>query len=139
MSTAMSSPNVELVPSLAHTPSHTQDGHVVQLYAEDGFLIDVLSRFVGGALAVGDAAVVIATRSHRTELERRLSANGVDTDKAALQGRYIVLDAIETLPQGDGGRPGRRGLAFARSWVELWLRPKARLPVSRAASQCLVS
>jgi len=99
MSTAMSSPNVELVPSLAHTPSHTQDGHVVQLYAEDGFLIDVLSRFVGGALAVGDAAVVIATRSHRTELERRLSANGVDTDKAALQGRYIVLDAIETLPR----------------------------------------
>jgi PAS domain S-box-containing protein len=99
MSIAMSSPNVELVPSLAHTPSHTQDGHVVQLYAEDGFLVDVLSRFVGGALAVGDAAVVIATKSHHTELERRLSANGVDTDKAALQGRYIVLDAIETLPK----------------------------------------
>ncbi len=99
MSTAMSSHNVELVPSLAHTPSHTQDGHVVQLYADDGFLIDVLSRFVGGALAVGDAAVVIATKSHHTELERRLSANGVDTDKAALQGRYIVLDAIETLPK----------------------------------------
>lgn len=99
MSTAMSSPKVELVPSLAYTPSHTQDGHVVQLYAEDGFLIDVLSRFVGGALAVGDAAVVIATKSHRTELERRLSANGVDTDKASLQGRYIVLDAIETLPE----------------------------------------
>ncbi len=99
MSTAMSSPNVELVPSLAHTPSHTQDGHVVQLYAEDGFLIDVLSRFVGGALAVGDAAVVIATKPHRTELERRLAANGVDTDKAALQGRYIALDAIQTLPK----------------------------------------
>ena len=43
--------------------------------------------------------MVIATRSHRTELERRLSANGVDTDKAALQGRYIALDAIETLPK----------------------------------------
>jgi PAS domain S-box-containing protein len=99
MSSAMSSLNVEFVPSLAHTPSHTEDGHVVQLYAEDGFLIDVLSRFVGGALAGGDAAVVIATNSHRTELERGLSANGVDTDKAAIQGRYIVLDAIETLPK----------------------------------------
>jgi PAS domain S-box-containing protein len=97
MSTTMS--NVELVPSLAHTPSHTQDGHVVQLYANDGFLIDVLSRFIGGALAAGDAAVVIATKSHRTELERRLSANGVDTGKAAIQGRYVVLDATDTLPK----------------------------------------
>jgi PAS domain S-box-containing protein len=99
MSSAMSSANADLIPSLAHTPSHTQEGHVVQLYADDGFLIDVLSRFVGGALAVGDAAVVIATKSHQTELERRLAANGVDTDKAARQGRYIVLDAIESLPK----------------------------------------
>ncbi len=99
MSTSMSGPNVELVPSLAYTPSHAQDGHIVQLYANEGFLIDVLSRFIGGALAAGDAAVVIATSSHRTELERRLSANGVDTGKAAIQGRYIALDANETLPK----------------------------------------
>jgi PAS domain S-box-containing protein len=99
MSSAMSSSSVELMPSLAYTPSHTQDGHVVQLYAGDGFLIDVLSRFVGGALAVGDAAVVIATKAHRADLERRLSANGVDTAKATIQGRYVVLDAIETLPK----------------------------------------
>lgn len=52
----MSSCNVELVPSLGHTPSHTHDGHVVQLYGDDGFLVDVLSRFIGGALAAGDAA-----------------------------------------------------------------------------------
>src|ERR1700690_2658657 len=99
MSSAMSSSNVELMPSLGYRPSHTQDGHIVQLYADDGFLIDVLSRFVGGALAVGDAAVIIATKAHRTELEWRLLANGVDTAKAAIQGRYVVLDAIETLPK----------------------------------------
>ena len=99
MSSAMSSSSVELMPSLAYTPSHTQDGHVVQLYADDGFLIDVLSRFVGGALAVGDAAVVIATKAHRADLERRLSANGVDKAKATIQGRYVVLDAVETLPK----------------------------------------
>src|SRR6266446_10189906 len=95
----MSNPGLQLVPSLTHARSHDHDGHVVQLYTDDGFLIDVLSRFIGGALAVGDAAVVIATCSHRTELERRLSANGVDTGKAAIQGRYIVLDANETLPK----------------------------------------
>ncbi len=99
MNSVMSSANAELIPSLAHTPSHIQEGHAVQLYADDGFLIDVLSRFVGGALAVGDAAVVIATKAHHTELQRRLSANGVDTDKAAHQGRYIVLDANQILPK----------------------------------------
>src|ERR1700687_2615953 len=93
MATAMSNPHVQLIPSLTHTPSHDHDGHVVQLYTHDGFLIDVLSRFIGGALAAGDAAVVIATKSHRIELERRLSAHGLDTDKAAMQGRYVILDA----------------------------------------------
>jgi PAS domain S-box-containing protein len=99
MATAMSNPHVQLIPSLTHTPSHDHDGHVVQLYTHDGFLIDVLSRFIGGALAAGDAAVVIATKSHRIELERRLSAHGLDTDKAAMQGRYVILDASETLPK----------------------------------------
>lgn len=99
MSIAISNPHIELIPSLAHTPSHEHRGHVVQLYTDDGFLIDVLSRFIGGALAVGDPAVILATRSHRMELERRLSAHGLDTAKAALQGRYVVLDANETLPK----------------------------------------
>jgi PAS domain S-box-containing protein len=99
MNIAMSSPSIQLSPSLAYTPSHDHDGHVVQLYTDDGFLIDVMSRFIGGALAVGDAAVVVATASHRTQLERRLSAQGLDTAKATLQGRYITLDASETLPR----------------------------------------
>lgn len=99
MSTAMSGTKFGLIPSLAHTPNHKHDGHVVQLYSDDGFLIDVLSRFVGGALAAGDAAVVIATRSHHTELEKRMSANGVDTAKAVAQGRYFVLDVTEILPR----------------------------------------
>jgi hypothetical protein len=57
VSIAMSNPGVQLVPSLTHAPRHDHGGHVVQLYTDDGFLIDVLSRFIGGALAVGDAAV----------------------------------------------------------------------------------
>ena len=98
MSLALSNPVLDQTAWLTHTPSHTQDGHVVQLYSTDSFLIDVLTRFVGGALAGGDASVVIATRSHQIELEKRLSENGVDTARAILQGRYIVLDAAETLP-----------------------------------------
>jgi PAS domain S-box-containing protein len=99
MSTAMSTANSQFVPSLAHTPTHERDGHVVQLYTDDAFLIDVLGRFIGGALTVGDAAVVIATKAHRTELQKRLSAHGLDIRKATMQGRFVVLDAAETLPK----------------------------------------
>jgi PAS domain S-box-containing protein len=99
VSLPLSTPRVQVVPSLTHTPNHAHDGHVVQLYTDDGFLIDVLSRFIGGALAIGDAAVVLATASHRIELEKRLSSRGLDIAKAALQGRYITLDASETLPR----------------------------------------
>src|ERR1700693_483800 len=99
MSIAIPNPNIQLIPSLAHTRSHDHNGHVVQLYADDRFLIDVLSRFIGGALAVGDPVVVIATKSHRTELERRLSAHGLDTAKSTMQGRFLILDATETLPK----------------------------------------
>jgi len=93
----MSNPGLQLVPSLTHAPRRDHDGHVVQLYTDDGFLIDVLSRFIGGALAVGNAAVVLATPSHRGELERRLSARGLDTAKTTLQRRYVAGDAKETL------------------------------------------
>ena len=95
----MSNPSFQLVPSLDYTPSHDHNGHVVQLYTDDGFLIDVLSRFIGGALAVGDAAVVLATAPHCAGLESRLTARGVNLTKAASQGRYIALDASETLPR----------------------------------------
>ena len=99
MSTAMSNPDTQAVSSAGYTPDHGHDGHVVQLYTDDRFLVDTLSRFVGGALAVGDAAVVVATASHNQDLAKRLSARGLDTAKAAAQGRYVVLDAAETLRQ----------------------------------------
>ncbi len=99
MATSASNSSVPLIPSFSYAPRHDHEGHVVQLYTDDGFLIDELSRFIGGALAVGDAAVVIATEPHRRELEKRLAAQGLDTTKANRQGRYIALDAAQTLPR----------------------------------------
>ncbi|MFY9530806.1 MAG: PAS domain S-box protein, partial [Candidatus Acidiferrales bacterium] len=72
-------------------------GHAVQFYKEDGILLDALSRFIGTALGAGDAAIVIATQEHREGLVQRLKARGLDTAKAVKQGRYIPLDAAETL------------------------------------------
>ena len=71
--------------------------HVVQFYAEDEFLVDALARFVGTALGAGDAAIVIATKAHREALARQLRSNGLDTSRTVRQGRFVVLDAAETL------------------------------------------
>jgi len=97
MSTARVFRDFESMPVLAHVPNHRKIGHEVQLYTDDNFLIDILVRFVGGALAAGDVAVLIATHSHRAQLEARLREHGLDTTKAAIQGRYIAFAAHETL------------------------------------------
>jgi len=73
--------------------------HEVGFYSEDGRLLDDLTQFVGTALNTGNAAIVIATDSHRTSLVPRLQAYGVDLDAAIEQGRYIALDAAETLAE----------------------------------------
>jgi hypothetical protein len=84
-------------PPLAHWGDHKHPAHVVQFYGEDRFLLDELSRFIGTALGAGQAAVVIATKDHRNGLARKLEAWGLDATKAIAQGRYVVLDAAETL------------------------------------------
>src|SRR5258708_18344981 len=99
MSAARPEPSFHLIPSLAHARSHDRGGHVAQLYTDDSFLVEVLSRYIGGAIAMGDAAVVVATKSHHEGLAKRLSAQGLDTAKAIRQGRYVFLDAGETLPR----------------------------------------
>jgi signal transduction histidine kinase len=52
---------------------------------------------VGSALGSGHVAVVIATRAHRDELHGRLTAVGVNVNLARKQGRYVALDAADTL------------------------------------------
>jgi signal transduction histidine kinase len=71
--------------------------HRVQFYDDDAFLLDELSRSIGSALGAGDAAIVIATKEHREGLARRLEARGLDITRAAGEGRYVALDAAETL------------------------------------------
>jgi signal transduction histidine kinase len=71
--------------------------HSVQFYGEDSSLLDELSRFIGAELVAGDAAVVIATKTHRDGLAHRLQSRGFDTATAIEQGRYIAVDAVEAL------------------------------------------
>jgi PAS domain S-box-containing protein len=76
-----------------------QHKHVVRFYSEDTALIDTLAPVVGAALAAGDAALIIATKPHRDDLALRLDSLGFHTASAIRQGRYIALDAAETMAQ----------------------------------------
>jgi PAS domain S-box-containing protein len=91
---------------MTHWHDQERTGHVVQFYADDAFLLDTVSRFVGTALGAGDAAIVVATGEHRNQLVHRMQARGLDTSAAAQKGRYISLDAQATLATFmHGGHP----------------------------------
>lgn len=74
-----------------------EHAHVVHFYENDSFLVEEVSRFLGTALGAGDAALVIATKAHREGFAQKLKSRGLDTAVAAAQGRYITMDAAETL------------------------------------------
>jgi PAS domain S-box-containing protein len=83
--------------------------HLVLFYESDAFLADSLTRFIGDGLEAGDAAVVIATRSLHEQLAERLQARGLELTAAREEGRYIVLEAAETLSKiMHAGRPDEK-------------------------------
>ena len=99
MSTASPRTNFDATPQFEQSLGREKSGHVVQLYSDDAFLLEILTGFIGGALSAGDGALVVATRAHAHSLEQRLRQRGLDTGMAIRQGRYIVLDARELLPR----------------------------------------
>lgn len=74
--------------------SHSHD---VLFYCDDGMLLDRVMQFTGTALRAGGAAIVVVTEPHRERLLPRLQAYGVDLSAAIEQGRYITLDAADTI------------------------------------------
>jgi len=71
--------------------------HVVQFYSQAPFLIEQVSRFLGSALAAGDAAVAVVTKRHGTSLIEALTARGLNVASLIESGRFVILDAAETL------------------------------------------
>jgi len=71
--------------------------HEAGFYSDDASLLDGFTQFVGAALKAGSAVIVVATELHRGNLLPRLQAHGLDIGAAIEQGRYIALDAAETL------------------------------------------
>ena len=71
--------------------------HEVGFYSDDASFLDGFTQFIGAALKAGNAVIVVATESHRDSLLPRLQTLGSDIGAAIEQGRYISLDAAETL------------------------------------------
>jgi hypothetical protein len=83
------------MPVPAH--EHATCLHDVQLYSDDAYLLDSLTTFVGREITKGNSAIVIATKEHRDGLAERLARQHPDLCLAVEQGRYIALDAADTL------------------------------------------
>ena len=84
------------------TPSSRWDsprthGHSVQFYEDESFLLEGLGRFIGAALVAGDSALVIASKAHCDGLSAHLRSRGLDITLAIEEGRFLSLDAVETL------------------------------------------
>jgi PAS domain S-box-containing protein len=74
-----------------------ESDHFVQFYENDEFLVDSITGFVAAALEGGNSSLVVATLEHRIAIQRNLTAAGVGIAAAIEAGRYVVLDAADTL------------------------------------------
>jgi len=80
-----------------HTGPLCGHDHLVEFYETDAFLVDTVCTFAAPALRGPDAAIVVATATHRRMFERALAEAGVDVRAALRDGRYVALDARDVL------------------------------------------
>jgi hypothetical protein len=83
------------VPAMRHRSE--EPVHFVQFYENDNFIVEKISRRAASALKLGDSCVLVATRAHLADLETRLYRLGMNVESLRIQGRYIALDAADTL------------------------------------------
>jgi DNA-binding NarL/FixJ family response regulator len=85
-----------------------EQGHVVQFYTDDAQLLDSLCPLFRDSLCAGGSVVALMTESHRSGVEKRLIAEGIDVRGAAQNGRFTILDAGQTLSEFmEVGAPNR--------------------------------
>lgn len=71
--------------------------HEAGFYSDDHRLVESLAQFIWMALNAGNAAIVVATESHRERVFSRLQAYGLDIGSVIEQGRFIALDAANAV------------------------------------------
>lgn len=71
--------------------------HEVQFYSENGILLNSATRFIEAAIRRGHPVVVSASTAFRGDLRHALGIRHLDIDSLAERGRYVSLDAAETV------------------------------------------
>jgi DNA-binding NarL/FixJ family response regulator len=71
--------------------------HEVLFYSDDEVFVENFAHFIAATLGAGDVAVVVANEAHRNRIAQRLNGRGSIIDAAIREGRFISLDADETL------------------------------------------
>lgn len=74
-----------------------QPAHAAVSDSHDAALVQQMHEFVTEGLAADEICVVVATATHRDELEQALTESGCDVAAAQASGSYRPVDAAETL------------------------------------------
>ena len=85
------SSSVAVTEPTADTPASRR--HEILFCADDAAIVDGFTRFIAAALNAADAAIALATESHRRRLLQELRTQGVDIDGAIERGTYLSFDA----------------------------------------------
>ena len=75
----------------------SEGAEFVQLFEDDAAIVGAVEGYIRQGLASGAAAIVIATREHLAELERRWARQGLDLAAARASGQYVALEAAQAL------------------------------------------
>jgi DNA-binding NarL/FixJ family response regulator len=67
--------------------------HEILFCSDDAAIVNGFTRFIAAALNAADAAIALATESHRKRLLQELRTQGVDIDGAIERGTYLSFDA----------------------------------------------
>jgi CheY-like chemotaxis protein len=68
------------------------DCHDLNLYSDDAGFVGGLGQSIETTLENGNACVVIATKSHRSDLLQKFTEDGVDVDSAVEKSLLVFLD-----------------------------------------------
>ena len=71
--------------------------HLVQVYENDKFFLDSLEGFAGCSLLSGHSVIIIATKEHLAELNKRLKSQNFNLEDLIERDQYIPIEANDAL------------------------------------------
>ena len=87
------------LPNLTPLSTVPGTGHMAQFHANNPIVLDEVSQFIGAILRSGELVVAAVTNETRLGVAQCLEARGMDLAAMTTEGRYVVMDAVESLSQ----------------------------------------